>query len=189
MPYPTISKDRYDRLALRSKRSDVNGYDPRSIEFVKFFASLPGITTVWCCSGHTEQEQREKYIASQAKKGEELDPNWLPREEDGHVIFVTNDTGLGARSIEALMKYINAVDNDTWRMFRPTLEFTSLRWIWAIRGEAIAMVLKGHIPRYPCWKFKYNDDSQGRRHEHLPEFLNGMKTFVYADLGIGEPPI
>lgn len=103
--------------------------DKRLVKTLKRFNTLPGVVSVWCCSGHTRAEHEARNTT-------------LPYEDrqKRNIIFVVAPAA--ASVFKAFAQYIATMQHNDWALVRPELKTSDL--IWCFDDEPT-------LRRYPIW--------------------------------------
>lgn len=107
----------WNKLKLRYNNTDPSIYDKSIMDIIDKLNRIPGITTIWSCSGIEEDHMFDSYM-----DGKQLDPDFKPR---GYITFVVDKNnphyfeslillGLSYQSIAfKVMKLFNIFDANT----------------------------------------------------------------------------
>lgn len=138
-------KDR-TTVTLATRPEDL---DERIVDLIREVNAIPGIATTFSCSGHTPDEQKQKYQESKARydRFHHYDPIVeftdfkVAPMEDAHIIFAVTEEG--QPFIDAILKYMMEQDQLERASFKPSLTLVRLL-------NPSATGVKEH---YPAWKF------------------------------------
>lgn len=127
-----VSIQDFDVLKQRWMKELSNGcpsIDERLVKTLKLFNTLPGVVSVWCCSGHTRAEYEER--------GDTFPYEDLQKR---NIIFAA--TPASATVFKAFTQWLATLEHDDWSLVRPMLKTSDL--VWCFDGGI-------ELRRYPIW--------------------------------------
>lgn len=124
----------YDGFVERYLQTDLSEIDPRMLPVLQEFNKIPGVVSIWCCSGHTSEEMGGK----------------APRYQFPYIIFgATKDAEQMFKRFE---RWIQTLSVNQWKQHRPKLKTSML----SAAPYADKYNLSGEI--YPCWELTIRGD-------------------------------
>lgn len=171
-----VTKEQYRfiwiREAMVTKKHGESHIDPRVRRIVKALNSCTGVTTVWSCSGHTQEEMRQE------RPGETPDKN-----DRAYLVFAI-DEGRGEYVLPIISKWIQDVHGEDPNLaVRPSMSMTSLLW------DGVAYAFKADVSKdmpdwYNCWSIEmkiFSNSAQTNKAEELFNKLADMLNTANVD--------
>lgn len=145
---------------------DISDVDKRMIDSLMKFNTIPGVVSIWSCSGHTLKEHEES--------GAPLEH--YTERQSREIIFAINEQGWNA--VKAFETYCLTMDKDDWGLVRP--EISAFQLIWCFDENLSCDRL------YPCWcvKMHYNNTTDPESkiakiiHTQMEALWDEMITFM-----------
>ena len=159
--FNVLDNARFDILKERTTRvlGTTDALDERMKPSLIKLNTLPGIATVWSCSGHTEEECKAK--------------NKTYNEyQERYVIFVIDESGW--EILESFSEWSKQLRKEYWMYFRPRL--TTGELVWKLDDDRL---ISSNRQRYPFWEItmSYPDVSNESR-EVLEEMWVDMINYL-----------
>jgi hypothetical protein len=108
--------------------------DPRMLPVIQEFNKIPGVISIWSCSGHTSEERGEK----------------APRYQFPSIIFgATKDAEQMFKRFE---KWCQTLSVEQWKRLKPKLNCSMLL------STPITSSIELSNPIYPCWGLSIRGD-------------------------------
>lgn len=171
-----VSIDDFETLRQRWMKELAEGcpsIDKRIVKTVKRFNTLPGVVSIWSCSGHTKDE----YEANNEMK-------FYNERQERYIIFAANPAA--ANVFKGFAQYLNDMDRSDWALVRPELITAHLGWAFDINPATGKVIYT--MRTYPCWTLQvsYNNladkdgDAEMARliHESMEEIWEGMIDYL-----------
>lgn len=147
-----VSQEKFDILKKRWEQELAAGYpniDERIVTTLKRFNTLPGVVSVWSCSGHTYKEME--------LKGQS---DFYKPLQDRYITFVISPDA--HRVFEGFEQYLREMDRTDWGLFRPELIAQHLGWCFDTDPETGRVIVT--MQTYPCWTLKiHHNNLSGKR--------------------------
>lgn len=140
-----VSKDQFRILKERWQSvedSNYEGIDPRMVSTLCMLNDIPGVVTIWCCSGHTHEELK---AANRRHRG-------IQRR---HVSFAFSNYDVLKKFNEIIEYWRLRQSYVNWSMLRD--HFSSYQLVWCFGKKPNDV---GRLQRYTTWNFevRYNID-------------------------------
>lgn len=124
----------YDGFVERYLQTDLSEIDPRMLPVLQEFNKIPGVVSIWCCSGHTVEEMDGK----------------APRYQFPYIIFgATKDAELMFKRFE---RWCQTLTVEQWKQLRPKLKSLMLLNPPKMNSLELSNSL------YPCWELSIRGD-------------------------------
>ena len=178
-----VSITQFDTLKQRwadELRAGCANIDPRITDTLKKFNTLPGVVSVWSCSGHTKAEMIEA-------KTERFYNNQQAR----YIIFAATPAAVPV--FQAFEHYLRTVDHYDWSITRPELKTYALYWGYDKDPVSGLGIMTTEL--YPCWelKIRYNNYDEGSAedvallHDAVESAWQGLIDFLLVAACTKEP--
>lgn len=159
------SQEKFDILKKRWEQELAAGcpdIDPRMVDTLKVFNTLPGVVSIWSCSGHTkeEQEAKNKTFAERQRR---------------HVLFAARP---GSEELfVAFSHWCATQDNEDWSLARPELSTFDLVWCFkTLPNGEVAMGDIGGL--YPAWKLSMSYFEREDLPAYMTEQWDSLVRFI-----------
>lgn len=162
-----VTQEQFDILKKRWEQELAAGcpsIDPRLVDTLKMFNKLPGVVSIWSCSGHTKEEQLKV-----SEKFESL--------QERYIIFAIRP---GCEPMfEAFSNSGANTDQSDWNITRPHLK--TCKVVWCFREAEDGQILSDDIgDLYPIWELSFNY----HEYEDIPLWMDDVWGDLITALGL-----
>lgn len=159
-----VTDEQFQTLKERYNNYNVDKHaDVRIRELVKVMGDVEGFVPVWSCSGHTKEENIQRFPE---------EPKKHVSGSKGHIIFAVSEEG--ETSLNKLLSNYLHDDHypEVWKVLRPSINFLHLRWPMKIQGIRPGIL-------YPVVELEFRGGNLIKHHptqmkyfEHISKVLN-----------------
>ncbi|QXO10080.1 hypothetical protein pEaSNUABM37_00119 [Erwinia phage pEa_SNUABM_37] len=161
-----VSQDQFNVLKRRWEIELAEGcpsIDPRLVESLKAFNALPGVVSIWSCSGHTKAEQ-------------EADNEKFEERQDRNIIFAIRP---GSENLfAAFAAWSEVQEHSEWSLTRPVMSTFNLVWCFKEHPDG-TITIDDIGGLYSAWKLNMSY----YEHEDLPFYMSQQWDYLINFLG------
>lgn len=155
---------------MKELAAECPNIDSRIVTTLKRFNTLPGVVSIWSCSGHTKKE----FVASGGA------PKFYTERQERYIIFAATPTAVNV--FKGFAQYMQEMDRGDWSLVRPELTAEHLGWCFDTDPDTGKTAYTSRT--YPCWtlKISYNNLSDKPADVKMAAAIHHAMENIWAEM-------